>query len=118
MIRIYNRVELYSIESIWYLFNHEDVSFKRYLMVMSSLCGTLVEKEEVKDQPTRRTYWSYGWRTRCSPLLLNPISERPQNVYLRSEILFKVWKLRLKEHMHRAIHEYDVVGPHSLPTYL
>ena len=34
------------IESIQYLFYHEEVSFKKYLMEMSSVCSTLVEKEE------------------------------------------------------------------------
>ncbi len=34
------------IESIWYLFYHEEVSFKKFLTEMSSVCSTLVEKEE------------------------------------------------------------------------
>ncbi len=34
------------VESIWYLFYHEEVSFKRFLIDMSSVCRTLVEKEE------------------------------------------------------------------------
>lgn len=38
------------IESIWYLFYHKEVSFKRYLMEMSSVCSTLVEKEGGRRQ--------------------------------------------------------------------
>ncbi len=34
------------VESIWYLFYHEEVSFKGYLMEISSVCSTLVENEE------------------------------------------------------------------------
>ncbi len=34
------------IESIWYLFYHEEVSFKKFLIELSSVCSTLVENEE------------------------------------------------------------------------
>ena len=39
------------IESIWYLFYHEEVSFKKFLMEMSSVCNALVDREE-RRRPT------------------------------------------------------------------
>ena len=34
------------IEAIWYLFYRKEVSFKRFLIELSSVCNTLVENEE------------------------------------------------------------------------
>ncbi len=34
------------IESLWYLFHREEVSFKRFLIELSSVCTTLVDNEE------------------------------------------------------------------------
>ena len=34
------------IEAIWYLFYSKEVSFKRFLIELSSVCNTLVENEE------------------------------------------------------------------------
>ena len=34
------------IEAMWYLFYNKEVSFKRFLIELSSVCNTLVESEE------------------------------------------------------------------------
>jgi len=34
------------IEAMWYLFYREEVSFKRFLIELSSVCSTLVDNEE------------------------------------------------------------------------
>ena len=38
------------VESIWYLFYHEEVSFKRYLMELSDACTTMVNNVEKKER--------------------------------------------------------------------
>jgi len=51
------------IEAIWYLFYCREVSFKRFIIELSSACNTLVENEERRDHPISRTYHgSTGWR--------------------------------------------------------
>ncbi|MGC8547143.1 MAG: hypothetical protein ACP5MU_05775, partial [Thermoplasmata archaeon] len=39
------------IEAIWYLYYSKEVSFKRFLIELSSVCNTLVENEERRGSP-------------------------------------------------------------------
>ena len=39
------------IEAIWYLFYNKEVSFKRFLIELSSVCSTLVDNEERRGSP-------------------------------------------------------------------
>ncbi len=43
------------IESIWYLFYHEEVSFKRYLIELSEACTTMVNSEERKERTRKQS---------------------------------------------------------------
>ena len=38
------------VESIWYLFYHEEVNFKRYLMELRDACTTMVNNVERKER--------------------------------------------------------------------
>jgi len=37
------------VESIWYLFYHEEVSFKRYLIDLRETCTAMIDSEERKE---------------------------------------------------------------------
>ena len=43
------------IESIWYLFYHEEVSFKRYLIELSEACTAMVDNEERKERTRKQS---------------------------------------------------------------
>ena len=43
------------IESIWYLFYHKEVSFKRYLIELSEACTTMVNNEERKERTRKQS---------------------------------------------------------------
>ncbi|OWP57495.1 MAG: hypothetical protein B2I17_00305 [Thermoplasmatales archaeon B_DKE] len=45
------------VESIWYLFYHEEVSFKKFLTELSSVFSTLVDMRREGEQPIHRTFW-------------------------------------------------------------
>ena len=43
------------VESIWYLFYHEEVSFKKYLMELSESCTTMVNNVERKARNRKQS---------------------------------------------------------------
>ena len=43
------------IESIWYLFYHEEVSFKKYLMELSDVCTAMVNNVERKERNRKQS---------------------------------------------------------------
>ena len=43
------------IESIWYLFYHEEVSFKRFLIELSEACIVMVNNEERKERTRKQS---------------------------------------------------------------
>ena len=43
------------VESIWYLFYREEVSFKKYLMELSNACTVMVNKVERKERNRKQS---------------------------------------------------------------
>ena len=43
------------VESIWYLFYHEEVSFKRHLVELSDACTTMVNNVERKERNRKQS---------------------------------------------------------------
>ena len=43
------------VESIWYLFYREEVSFKKYLMELSDACTTMVNNVERKERNRKQS---------------------------------------------------------------
>ena len=43
------------VESIWYLFYHEEVSFKKYLIELSESCTVMVNNVERKERTRKQS---------------------------------------------------------------
>ena len=43
------------VESIWYLFYHEEVSFKKYLIELSEACTVMVNYVERKERTRKQS---------------------------------------------------------------